>query len=708
MQKNYQTLARRYRPQKFLDVVGQESVVTTLKNAIRLNRSSHAYLFSGSRGIGKTTLARLFAKALNCNNLSEDIEPCNGCQSCLEITSGSSLDVIEIDGASNRGIDDIRQINETISYAPSSGKYKIYIIDEVHMLTKEAFNALLKTLEEPPAPIKFFFATTEPHKVPPTILSRCQRFDLLRISQSQMIHKLADIAKELNRKVDPEALHTIALFSEGSLRDAESLLDQLFCFEEGVISIDIVNQTLGIIPSHYFFELDKAMMKEDISFSFTFVETIYHAGKDLSYFIEELITHFRHHLLAKMKQPLSQLPDTLQTQYFDLSKLYEQDQLLFILDYLLHAQQQLQKSPFKQVTVEMILQQIIRSKHRLLLPTLVDRLIQLENKLASSSLSLPSNAPSSSAAVSQPSSATTPFTPASSFSSLPQDNPQPSQEQKNQPSLATRTATNPPSLQPKQTTSNLPKLDVSNPYLSNPDSKTPIPANQKNLSTPHLASPLSSSTSSNPNLSHTAPSELKPSNTLSSHTKQSLPPSSFLNLSSIEPTFPSQNLTPTNANPIDLNSAASDPIDPDPIDPDPMDPDPMDPDPIDPDPADPIKNPHSTDLDPKGIPPVQDTILLSPTQKNPSSSEIPPILTQHIFDKTSIPSSSIPLPTPPAEMSSSLFSHTLQPVPFLQNTEEKQSTNETKKSSDPKHRSHYDTLIRFAAVELNGSLKMEP
>ncbi|MBU6447179.1 MAG: DNA polymerase III subunit gamma/tau, partial [Verrucomicrobia bacterium] len=210
MSKRYQVLARKYRPQSFRDVLAQDAAVTTLKNAIRFDKVAHAYLFCGSRGVGKTTLARLFAKALNCQSLTADFEPCNQCSSCHEISSGQSLDVIEIDGASNRGIDDIRQINETVGYAPSRGRYKIYIIDEVHMLTKEAFNALLKTLEEPPEQAKFFFATTEAHKVLPTIISRCQRFDLARIPPSLIVSKLGEIALDLNRMVDKEALELIA------------------------------------------------------------------------------------------------------------------------------------------------------------------------------------------------------------------------------------------------------------------------------------------------------------------------------------------------------------------------------------------------------------------------------------------------------------------------------------------------------------------
>src|SRR3990167_7356452 len=278
MPEKYQVLARRYRPQKFSDVVGQEAILQTLRNAILKNTIAHAYLFSGSRGIGKTTLARLFAKALNCNQIRDQIEPCNSCPSCLDILSGRALDVIEIDGASNRGIDDIRQINETIGFVPTHGKYKIILIDEVHMLTKEAFNALLKTLEEPPENAKFFFATTEPHKVLPTILSRCQRFDLSRLSIALIIKKLDSIAKDMQRDCEEEALQLIAQASDGSLRDAESLFDQILCFSNEIIRANDVRKVLGLSPQDLFFELDSAFSQSKFEFAFELVDQLYQSG----------------------------------------------------------------------------------------------------------------------------------------------------------------------------------------------------------------------------------------------------------------------------------------------------------------------------------------------------------------------------------------------------------------------------------------------
>jgi DNA polymerase-3 subunit gamma/tau len=384
--KNYQVIARKYRPKTFASIVGQEAIVTTLKNGLRLNRLAHAYLFCGCRGTGKTTLARVFAKALNCNNLSQDFDPCNACSSCLDINAGRSLDVLDIDGASNRGIDDIRQINETIGYAPASGKYKIYIIDEVHMLTKEAFNALLKTLEEPPTNVKFFFATTEPHKVLPTIISRCQRFDLNRIPPEILKKKLAWIAQDLNVSCEEDLFSLIANLSEGSLRDAESLFDQMICYAEQPISIEKASAALGLMPQATFLMLDKAFEEQNFCFAFELANDIFASGKDISYFIDHLIEHYRCHLKLKVNRSASFLTAQLKEQYRSSSLIYTEEHCLYILDFLIHWQQQMGKTSWKRISLEMILLHIIRSKHRITLPQLVRRLTELEQKLGQDDL----------------------------------------------------------------------------------------------------------------------------------------------------------------------------------------------------------------------------------------------------------------------------------------------------------------------------------
>lgn len=399
---NYQVIARKYRPQTFSSVVGQEAIVTTLKNALRHNRLAHAYLFSGCRGTGKTTLARVFAKSLNCSQLTEDFEPCNSCSSCLDINAGRSLDVLEIDGASNRGIDDIRQINETIGYAPASGKYKIYIIDEVHMLTKEAFNALLKTLEEPPANVKFFFATTEPHKVLPTIISRCQRFDLNRIPFEALKKKLAWIAQDLKVECDEEVISLVANLSEGSLRDAESLFDQIICYAQHPITAAKVSATLGIMPHAAFFSLDKAYEEQTLSYAFELAGDIFSSGKDLSYFIDNLIEHYRCILKLKLSAPVVFPTARLKEHYTASACLYTEEQSLYILDFLIHWQQQIGKTPFKRINLETILLHIIRSKHRLTLPMLVRRLHELEQKLSLSPPTPLTDRPASEPVLAQP------------------------------------------------------------------------------------------------------------------------------------------------------------------------------------------------------------------------------------------------------------------------------------------------------------------
>ncbi len=376
----YQNLSRRYRPQTFKSIVGQESIVTTLKNAIKLDQVAPAYLFCGCRGTGKTTLARLFAKALNCKGLLENQEPCNNCPSCLEIMQGRSLDVHEIDGASNRGIDDIRQINDTIGYSTAGSKYKIYIIDEVHMLTKEAFNALLKTLEEPPGNVKFFFATTEPHKVLPTIMSRCQRFDLKRLTTDQITSKLQSIANDLGTPVEPGALQLIAHVAEGGLRDAESIFDQLLCYKEAAVTFETAAQLLGVTPRHFYFQLDEAIVKENLSAAFELSHTLFSTGRELHTFLEGLLEHFRTHLLMQYKMPLSTyLQPQDEAHYRTMTSVFTQDHLLYILDYLTGWIKELNKTTFRRVTLEMIFLHLIRSLNRVSLTSLARRLEELSS-----------------------------------------------------------------------------------------------------------------------------------------------------------------------------------------------------------------------------------------------------------------------------------------------------------------------------------------
>ncbi len=385
--KRYRGLASQYRPQKFSEVFEQTTAVITLKNAIQMNHIGHAYLFCGMRGTGKTTLARLLAKAINCNHLLPDQEPCNTCSSCIEITSGHSLDVIEIDGASNRGIDDIRNLNETVNYAASNGKYKIYIIDEVHMLTKEAFNALLKTLEEPPQHVIFCFATTEPHKIPPTIISRCQRFDLKPIPSQKMVEKLKNILNDLNLEGDLLALQQIASHAEGSLRDAESLLDQLLCFQEGSIQAKSVKKMLGTPPLTLFFALDTAAFKYDLTFPFEMSRQIFNEGYHIKFFLEHLISHYRNILLIQLGKkealPLFLSQEEKET-YEKKSTYYTKEQVLEMMTLISSECDHIQKSPFQRIDLEILLLRLLRLMKKMSLDQLVEELVNLKTLVCSS------------------------------------------------------------------------------------------------------------------------------------------------------------------------------------------------------------------------------------------------------------------------------------------------------------------------------------
>ncbi len=295
----YLVLARKFRPQSFEDVAGQEHVVKTLRNAISQGRVAHAFLFSGPRGVGKTSVARILAKSLNCEK-GPTATPCNVCSNCREITAGSSLDVREIDGASNRGIDEIRELREYVKFAPAAAKYKIYIIDEVHMLTREAFNALLKTLEEPPAHVIFIFATTENHKVPATILSRCQCYDFRRISLAEIAANLGKVAAAEGIQISPAALIWIAEAGDGSMRDAQSIFDQVISYAGMNINDTDVEEILGLVDRKYLFSLSAAVLQRNAGQCLTILEEAYLAGIDMKHFYQMMLKHFRNLLLVKI------------------------------------------------------------------------------------------------------------------------------------------------------------------------------------------------------------------------------------------------------------------------------------------------------------------------------------------------------------------------------------------------------------------------
>lgn len=303
---SYIVFARKWRPQNFEDIIGQDHIVTTLKNAIQNKRVAHAYLFSGPRGTGKTSTARIFAKALNCKN-GPTVLPCNKCTPCLEITSGISMDVIEIDGASNRSIDDIRNLRENIKFTPVNGNFKIYIIDEVHQITQDGFNALLKTLEEPPSHVKFIFATTHPHKVIPTILSRCQRFDFKRLPTNEIVSKLKLISKKENILIKDEALFAIARNCEGSMRDAESVLDQLASIGEGAIEVNDVNKILGIVNDDVLFEIVDYIAKRESKNTLLKIDQLIANGVDQFNLVSRLMEHVRNLMIAKLSLDSSTL-----------------------------------------------------------------------------------------------------------------------------------------------------------------------------------------------------------------------------------------------------------------------------------------------------------------------------------------------------------------------------------------------------------------
>lgn len=348
-------LYRSWRPQMFKDMVGQQHIIQTLQNAIREQRVSHAYLFNGPRGTGKTTTAKVLAKAVNCMH-GPAIEPCNTCATCIGITEGHIMDVVEIDAASNRGIDEIRDIRDKVRYAPTEVRYKVYIIDEVHMLTAEAFNALLKTLEEPPAHVIFILATTEPHKLPATIISRCQRFDFRQVSTEEQVARLNEICQEEEIEATNEALSYIARLSEGGMRDAISLLEQTSAFSNRNITLEAAVEVTGGIAAEQFYLLAEAIQQQNAASMLSLVESLMQAGKSPDKCLENLMYYFRDLLVLKLAAGGSATERIVDAQRFQaMVSAYSAEQLFRMIETLNHYQQELKHAAQPQTLLEVAL-----------------------------------------------------------------------------------------------------------------------------------------------------------------------------------------------------------------------------------------------------------------------------------------------------------------------------------------------------------------
>ena len=379
---SYQVLARKYRPQRFSDVVGQEHVTQTLSNAINSGRIAHAYLFSGPRGTGKTTIARIFAKALNATE-GPSVDFTDDDERCLEITEGRALDVLEIDGASNNGVEQVRELRDTAPYAPATCRFKIYIIDEVHMLTTAAFNALLKTLEEPPAHVKFLFATTEPEKILPTILSRCQRFDLRRIPVTQIVSHLEYISKEEGITIDDSALQAIARGADGGMRDAESTLDQLISFCGETIKESDVLSMFGLSSQAQVLSLTNAILQGEAAVALRELNELTTSGKELARLVGDLLNHFRNllvYLVSNGDVGILEISEAEKTALKEQTRLADPGVVSRVLEVFTDCEFQLRGASSKKILVEMSLMKAIDATRAVNLNDVLDKLKEMRNE----------------------------------------------------------------------------------------------------------------------------------------------------------------------------------------------------------------------------------------------------------------------------------------------------------------------------------------
>lgn len=384
----HKALYRVYRPKTFEDVVGQEHIVKTLKNQIRNSNIGHAYLFSGTRGTGKTSTAKIFARAVNCLN-SNDEEPCNECEICVDTLNDNIMDIVEIDAASNNSVDDIRELRESVKYTPSKAKYKVYIIDEVHMLSQGAFNALLKTLEEPPSYVIFILATTEPHKIPATILSRCQRFDFKRVSSKDIANRMAYICEKENIQAEEKALSLIARNSQGALRDALSILDQCMSFGNEIIEYNDVIELLGTVNIDELFELSQAIIDENTKKTLQILNEFIIWGKDIRNLINDLIDQFRNLMVCKVSKDLDEiisLPEENIEKLKEQAKTININDLIRILNILSETQDSMKSSSNTRILAEVTMMKIAQPMFDESKEALIKRIENLEQIVESGNI----------------------------------------------------------------------------------------------------------------------------------------------------------------------------------------------------------------------------------------------------------------------------------------------------------------------------------